>query len=36
VRSGAITEAEAESLTGLTPAELRAASFVKILDRRRA
>jgi citrate lyase beta subunit len=36
VRSGAITEAEAESLTGLSPAELRAASFVKILDRRRA
>jgi citrate lyase beta subunit len=35
VRSGAITEAEAESLTGLTPDELRAASFVKILDRRR-
>jgi hypothetical protein len=35
INCGAIAEAEAERLTGLTREELLGASFVKILDRRR-
>ncbi len=35
VNCGALTEAQAQALTGLTIAELRAASFVKILQERR-
>ncbi len=34
INCGAITADEAQTLTGLTPAELHSASFVKILDRR--
>ena len=35
INCGAITAEEAQKLTGLTPAELRSASFVKILDGRK-
>ena len=35
INCGAITTEEAKALTGLTPAELRSASFVKILDGRK-
>jgi hypothetical protein len=35
INCGAITEEEAQALTTLTPAELRSASFVKILDGRK-
>jgi hypothetical protein len=36
VNCGAITEAEAVNLSGLTLAELRSASFVKILNSQKA
>jgi hypothetical protein len=35
INCGAITVDEAQSLSGLTLAELRSASFVKVLDGRR-
>src|SRR5260221_14733151 len=35
INCGAVTAEEAQSLTGLTLAELRAASFVKILENRK-
>jgi citrate lyase beta subunit len=35
INSGAISEAEAQELSGLTPDELRGRSFVRILERRR-
>jgi hypothetical protein len=35
INCGAITAAEAQAQTGLTPEELRSASFVKILDGRK-
>ncbi len=35
INCGAITAEEAQSLTGLTPGDLRAASFVKILENRK-